>query len=352
MTRRSGWPTLPVSEWPDPDREAWQAAQDPGGPLDAGGSAAELAPRTRGTMQKLYGQFLFWLRERGRLHLAAGPGDRMTHEVYLAYLAERRASVSDNVVFNNLRMLAMMLKCLAPAKEWGWLYRHRRAPRRHEAAAARRPVTIVQPGVLLARLQAAITQVLTEPVGRASAIRLRDLLMVAVTTTSALRMRNIRALTLGESVLPHRHGYEIRFPANAVKNARPISMLVMSELTEALDRYVEAYRPLLLAGRGDAGGALWVSNEGRRLSEPSAYAAFVQVTAAVLGRKVNPHAMRHSAATAFLGSRPLDIETASAVLAHGDPATIDRFYDMSGDDAARRIWGDLVGKYRKRREPG
>ena len=112
---------------------------------------------------------------------------------------------------------------------------------------------------------------------------------------------------------------------------------------------MEIYRPLLLAGRGDAGGALWVSSEGRRLSEPSSQVSFAKVTAAVLGRKVNPHAMRHSAATAILSAEPLGTTTASAVLAHSDPGTVDRFYDLSGDEAARTRWNEIIEKFRKGR---
>lgn len=349
MTKQHDWPTLPVEEWPRRDREAWEAACHPGGPLDPGGSAACLGVETRRTMQRLYGQLLHWMRERGELDPEAGPAERMTHARFIFFVTERRASVSANSLFNHLRMLAMMLTALAPGTEWGWIFRHPSAPRRHEAAASRRPIPLVQPGLLLARLFTAIHEVLQAPVTTGSVIRLRNLLIVAVTTTTALRRRNILALTIGDSILRHAHGYEVRFPAHAVKNARPIAMLVMPELTEALDRYVETYRPLLLAGRGDPGGALWVSNEGGRLTPTSFAAAFREVTTQLLGHKVNSHALRHGAATAILGTQPLQTDLASAVLAHRDTTTVDRFYDLSGSEAAQALWRDLLGKYRKRR---
>ena len=140
---------LPLEAWPHRDREAWRAACHPGGPLEHGGAAARLGSETPASMQRLYVQFLHWLHERGTLDPDEGPGDRMTHARFVSFLAARRDAVSANTLFNNLRMLAMMLTVLAPEADWGWLYRHPLAPRRHEAAESRRPVPLVQPGLLL-----------------------------------------------------------------------------------------------------------------------------------------------------------------------------------------------------------
>ncbi|MDO8944535.1 MAG: site-specific integrase [Desulfobacterales bacterium] len=274
----------------------------------------------------------------------------MTHERFVPFLIERRRAASSNTVFNNLRMMAMMLNVLAPDAEWGWLYRHTLAPRRHEAVASRRPVPIVQPGRLLFGLQSAIGEVLLGPTTKASALRLRDLLIVAVTATTALRRRNIVALTIGTTFLKHRHGYEIRYPGSAVKNERAISMMVMPELTASLDRYLESYRPLLFASGENSSKALWVSNLARRLAPNSMNAAFTRITSEILERKVNPHSLRHSAATAILMGDPLATAMASAALAHGNEATLSKFYDLSGDDAARGLWRKLSMKYRNSAE--
>lgn len=275
----------------------------------------------------------------------------MTPERFVRYLAERRASVSDNTVFNNLRMLAMMLKILAPGTDWGWMCRHALAPRRHEAVASRHPIPLARPDELLAGIDAASDVVLSEPVTKDSAIRLRDLLLVAVTTVTVLRRRNVLALTLDESCLRLEHGYEIRFPPAVVKNSRAISIMLRPELTAYLDRYIEVYRPALLAGDDHTGRALWISNSGKRLAAAAYETAFRGVTQAILGRKVHPHAMRHIAATTMLTRAPLATTTVSALLAHNDPTTLDRFYDLSGDEASKALWRKMLKKYRKGRGP-
>jgi integrase len=169
---------------------------------------------------------------------------------------------------------------------------------------------------------------------------------------NTLRRRNIIALTIGESIVRHQHGYEIRFPACAVKNSRAISMMLMTELIHILDRYIESYRPLLWAGGEDISRALWVSNLARRLASNSMNAAFRRITSEILGSQVNPHSLRHSAATAILIQDPLATGMASATLAHGSEATLDRYYDLSGNAAAQALWCKLSRKYRAHAKGG
>lgn len=298
-------------------------------------------------MQQLYGQFLAWLDARDELDPTAGPADRMTYARVAQYVAGRRAAVSDSSVFANLRMLAMMMHCLVPDRDWSWLYRHPQAPRRREAMEARRPIPIVPPGELAGRLLAAIADVLDEPVNRHTAGRLRDLLIVAIATTTVLRLRNLVALTLDETILRHRHGYEIRFAANTVKNARAISIAVMPELTGALDRYIDACRPLLVGRSRHRSRALWISIRGTRVCAGRIQMVFEEVGLRVLGRALRSHVLRHSAASAVLANQPRDTALASALLAHHDRDTVADFYDLSGDAAARKVWADLVSAMRR-----
>ncbi len=56
---------MPVAEWPDADREAWEAALTPGDLLDEGGIRARYAPETNRKLAKNYGRWLTWLSRRG-----------------------------------------------------------------------------------------------------------------------------------------------------------------------------------------------------------------------------------------------------------------------------------------------
>src|SRR5262249_56331080 len=65
--------SLPVGEWPDADRHAWEAACRPGSRLKPGGVASHLAPASQDDFARRYGAFVGLLQRNGRLerHAAA-----------------------------------------------------------------------------------------------------------------------------------------------------------------------------------------------------------------------------------------------------------------------------------------
>ena len=83
---------LPVSDWPIPDREAWDSAHRRGGLLDDDGLAANWAPATNSIIARGYGGFLSFLTETGDLDPSETPATRITRprvETYVAHLRER-----------------------------------------------------------------------------------------------------------------------------------------------------------------------------------------------------------------------------------------------------------------------
>jgi integrase len=337
---------VPVDDWPEKDRRAWSTATRPAGPLDDGGAAARLSPETREALEQLYGALLGWLAQGGELDPDGGPAERLTEERYPRYLAMRRQRVSENTIFNNLRMLSMMLKLLAPAQDWRWLYKHPLAPRRAEAEASRRAVPIVSSGQLLRGVLDELEALSRAPTDLTTAVRCRDLLMVGACLTTALRQKDLLDLTIGRSFFRYPGGHEIR--RAAVKNGAPVTTRLMGEFDASLDRYVAELRPILLREGDDAGGALWVSALGGRLAAPSATEAFKRVTISLLGTASRAHAFRHMAVTTVLSADPNGLPTAAALLAHTDTDTAERFYDLSSHESARARWRAILGRYRRR----
>jgi hypothetical protein len=86
---------LPVVEWPDSDRAAWDAAHCRGGLLDEDGLAADWASATSSIIAGGYGRFLSFLAAIGELDPSASPAERITRpriEAYVAHLRERNHS--------------------------------------------------------------------------------------------------------------------------------------------------------------------------------------------------------------------------------------------------------------------
>jgi hypothetical protein len=69
---------LPVPEWPEADRRAWEAACRPGMRLKRGGRASHLKPITRDDLERRYGYFLHHLALSGELDRSAAAGTQVT----------------------------------------------------------------------------------------------------------------------------------------------------------------------------------------------------------------------------------------------------------------------------------
>src|SRR5712672_4747195 len=80
--------SLPVHEWPEADRRAWEEACRPGSRLKPGGSASYLAQVSRDDFARRYGAFLGFLQRTERLDHGAAPAAQVTVGNVEAYIAD------------------------------------------------------------------------------------------------------------------------------------------------------------------------------------------------------------------------------------------------------------------------
>ena len=80
--------SVPVADWPEPDRLRWEEACRPGERLKRGGAAAHLKPVTRDDLARRYGYFLHFLKRTGRSVSGGLPADQVTSENVAAYISE------------------------------------------------------------------------------------------------------------------------------------------------------------------------------------------------------------------------------------------------------------------------
>jgi len=340
--RHAAWSggCLPPDQWPVPDRLAWQRAcrrHDPGDP----GAAGHLSPATRVRLCDEYGQFLAWMRKTERLDPAQQGADQVSGEVLDAFLVDARQARSDLSVFKTLDALSMMLRRLAPDRQWRWVCRHPNAPRPADAREARRPPRTFDAGRLLHRLLGELERLDALPTTPRSAGQRRDFLIVAVGVYTALRRRNLTDLTLGRSFIRRSETWFIRFRAQDTKMGVPILKKLPLALVPHMDRYVRTERPCLLGPRSSQ--ALWITSRGARLAmKPSGIGdVFERVGLAMLGHPIASHQTRYTAATTLLTMDPRAMSIASALLTHADPNTVPTFYDQSGVEVAQDIWQQM-----------
>jgi integrase/recombinase XerD len=113
--------SLPVHDWPDADRRAWEDACRPGSRLKAGGAASALAQASRNDFAIAYGAFLAFLQRSGRLERhqpAAAQVTKPNVDAYVADLTARVGSVTVHIYVYHMRRAAQLL---APRVDFAWL---------------------------------------------------------------------------------------------------------------------------------------------------------------------------------------------------------------------------------------
>ena len=113
--------SLPISEWPDADRQAWEDACRPGIRLRPGGSASYLAEVSREDFARRYGAFLGFLQRRGSLELNAAAATQVTLSNVEPYITELKARVRSVTVWNCIYKLRRAAELLTPTTDYSWL---------------------------------------------------------------------------------------------------------------------------------------------------------------------------------------------------------------------------------------
>jgi len=91
--------SLPIVEWPDADRLAWEATCRPGQRLTRGGRASHLKPITRDDLARRYGYFLDHLSRSGTLDFSAHPGSQVTPDNVARFVAELQQRLGSVTVY-------------------------------------------------------------------------------------------------------------------------------------------------------------------------------------------------------------------------------------------------------------
>jgi site-specific recombinase XerD len=336
---------LPLARWPAADRDGWLAATRKGDFLLDDGPGAALKPLTLERHRCSYGRWLGFLQRAGRLDPAASPGARAGRAAVEAYIAELETLNAPQTVVVRLQSLSVVLRWLAPDVDWAWL---RRLVVRLEARA--RPVRDKRARLQLVdalfdlgtRLTAkAENQVSSTPRERAQLYR--DGLMIAFLSCHPLRLTNFRLLELGRHLRRADDGWWLEVEAAETKTRQPLQLPVQARLVPLLERYLQIWRPQLASpGRVARSRALWLTDQGRAISDTHAHLRITRHTAHAFGRPVNPHLFRDALATTIALARPDKIGIVTPLLGHRSLATAQRLYNLAGMATAAAAWHDAL----------
>ena len=133
--------SLPLNQWSDGDRQAWENACWPGSRLKSGGAASRLAQVTRDTIAWRYGLFLGVLQQGGRLNASAAAASQVTPSNVEAYITSLTARVRSVTLHGYVQGLHRAARLLAPSADFSWLVEIEKAQIGDGAEVEARPIS-------------------------------------------------------------------------------------------------------------------------------------------------------------------------------------------------------------------
>ena len=261
---------LPFQEWPEADREAWEALFIVGDPLEDAGTGRHWAARTRVTNRHHYGRWLAWLEASGALDATARPWERATPERIRGYGEDLLANVAPRTVASVLIGLKVVLKAMQPEADWRWLMDltnrlNTWARPSVDRTAQTLPIERIHNASLreLDRLQQ------TPLVRRIDRVAYRDALIMLVLSAAPVRLRNLAMIEIGTHLHITGSSATLRFNENETKNRQRLTYPLPRHLLPYLQVYLDRIRPSF--GTRGACDRLWLGFEGRPLTAHSIY---------------------------------------------------------------------------------
>jgi len=196
---RRPYRSLPVHEWPEADRKAWEEACRPGIRLKPGGGASHFAEASLKDFINRYGAYLGFVQRRGVLNAKAAAAAQVTRSNVNAYIAElKERKLSSVTIWNCIYKLRRASQLLDPKRDFRWLIEME-----NEAAVVMTPRSKFDRVVLTNRLievglaLIAESEQLKSRFDRARGIR--NGLMIVILALTQIRLKDFVALEIGSS---------------------------------------------------------------------------------------------------------------------------------------------------------
>jgi hypothetical protein len=290
---------------------------------------------------------LHWLDLTGQLLPHELPEQRLTADrldSYCAYLAEGLAPPS---IRSHLADIYHALTVLAPHADVRFIRKRSCCfPRTGDRLAKR--ARLPADGALLQLGFDLMSQAerKCQPT-RQDAVVYRDGLIIALQAYRVMRLRNLASIVIGRHLVETEAGWILRFEGEETKNHRVWMNPWPKALLLHLRRYLETYRPMLLAKRY-MGQELWISLRPGPLTDNGVYYAVIARTKAAFGASVNPHLFRDAAATSVAIHDPANVHITRLMLGHGQHRTSEIHYNQAGSIQASVSLNAILERRRRR----
>ena len=326
-------------QWPDIDRQLWQAAFRADDILTGPRLAASLRPATIQSVRVVYNRWLAFLRATGRLDPSAAPAARVTRQAVTAYVQQMRGTNCNATLITQLSALRTALRILHPEADFRWLT----APGGQSLAAllpvSTTSIQVIGSGVLEEWGHTLMRDALTEAHPEKRRLGYRDGLLIALFAARAPRVRSMVSLCVNETITRIGGTYRLVFEHDDVKTSRCIEYDAPTGLSAALDHYIAVERAELLGTQSHQ--ALWLSRYGEPLSVANISEMIKRRSKQRFGKGFGPHRFRHAIGTTAPLLDPAHPGVAAAILGISSHM-VERHYNRASQaDVAHKLHATL-----------
>lgn len=305
--------------------------------LDGQGAGVHWSEATRRTNRKHYAGWLGWRHAEGLLDTASTPADRITPELVRAYARDLMACVAQKTLASYLRDLKVVIKAVAPNRDWHWLMDlSNRLKAWARPSRERAPSLPPLPEVFRILLDDLQRLADIGPSERAEQLAFRDDMLVGMLLAGAPRLRNLAMIRIGVHLQKPGSEWHLRFDEAKTKTRRPLHLVLPWQLNTHLEHYVDRIRIRFL--HADRTDCLWMGGKGKPMAHHSIYDHVRKATDRLFGTPISPHAFRSIAATFLAETSSADALSARPLLGHANQTTTETHYIMARQlEASRKV---------------
>jgi len=270
----------------------------------------------------------------------SNPEDLVTQELVSNYILDLLNSRSSMTVYNRIQELYDCIRVMtpnSPKSHWAWLknawmnLRLDAYPARNKLLRLKEADQLEDLGFKLMSAAEAVQNNSLTQIQRA--LMFRDGLMIALLIRRPFRIENFYSLTIGVNFLTSDQGTSFLFKADEMKGKRSAAVPFPDNLVTFLKRYIDYYRPLLLAGSPEVNNAksnaLWISRYGTALTQGPLRVAIYNRTEAEFDVRIPPHWFRDSAVTTMIHDSPESAKLTGLILGHTNPDVVQKHYNQA-----------------------
>jgi integrase/recombinase XerD len=319
-------------DWPKREIEALKRATSRNGLFDAA-PAADWSPDMLDRRIRSHGTFLHFALGCGQLKDEVSPALRASGQLLADFIKDLEGRAAPCTVAITLTGMTAMLRIIDPDGD-----------RSQVEAAARYYTRIAKPSrdkrkILVGSsdlYEAGISRMLQfekeatkDPI---AAVASGDALMMMMLAANPVRLKNVVGTRIDVNLLRVASGsYEWRFGKTETKNKERIQAELPASSTIFIDRWLREIRPFLMQDNNH--NALWVTTRGQPMSRSTVYLRFCNATEEELRVRINPHAVRHIAATSIAVSMPESVRMIPFIL-NNDDRTAQKHYNLADNLSA------------------